>query len=115
MNMEKYGVWSFYAGLVIAVVAAVMSPDGLGGLTVLVLGVLGIAVGLLNVVDKEVNTFLIAALALMLSTSSLRVILESVPAVGAFVPAFLTAVNVFVAPGAAVVALKSIWDITRSK
>ena len=115
MNTEKYGVWSFYAGLVIAVVAAVMSPGGLGGLSVMVLGALGIVVGLLNVVDKEVNTFLIAALALMLSTSSLRIILETVPAVGAFVPVFLTAVNVFVAPGAAVVALKAIWDITSSK
>lgn len=115
MDMEKYGVWSFYAGLIVAVIAAVMSPGGLGTLAVLVLGVLGIVVGLLNVVDKEVNTFLIAALALMLSTSSLRLILEAVPAVGAFVPAFLTAVNVFVAPGAAVVALKAIWDITRSK
>ena len=115
MDMEKYGVWSFYAGLIVAVIAAVMSPSGLGTLAVLVLGVLGIVVGLLNVVDKEVNTFLIAALALMLSTSSLRLILGGVPAVGAFVPAFLTAVNVFVAPGAAVVALKAIWDITRSK
>lgn len=115
MDMEKLGVWTFYAGLVVAVVAAVMSPGGLAPLAVLVLGLLGIAVGLLNVTGKEVNTFLIAALALMLSTTSLRLILETIPAVGAFVPAFLTAVNVFVAPGAAVVALKAIWDITRSK
>ena len=115
METEKLGVWAFYAGLVIAVVAAIMSPSGLGGLAILVLGALGIVVGLLNVTGKEVNTFLIAALALMLSTSSLRLILEAIPAVGAFVPAFLIAVNVFVAPGAAVVALKAIWDITRSK
>ena len=115
MEMDKLGVWSFYAGLVVAVVAAIMSPSGLGGLAILVLGVLGIVVGLLNVVEKEVNTFLIAALALMLSTTSLRLILETIPAVGAFVPVFLTAVNVFVAPGAAVVALKAVWDITRSK
>ena len=113
--MDKLGVWSFYAGLAIAVIATIMSPSGIGTTVALVLGVLGIIVGLLNVVAKEVKLFLLATIAFMVGASALSGILSTVPGVGAFVPSLLQAVVIFVAPGAAVVALKAIMDITKSK
>lgn len=115
MDMEKIGVWSFYAGLAIAVVATILSPSGIGPVSALVLGVLGIVVGLLNVVDKEVKLFLLATIAFVVGASALSVILSAIPGIGVFVPSLLQAVVIFVAPGAAVVALKALLDITKSK
>ncbi len=115
MNMDKVGVWSFYAGLVIAIIAAVVSPSGINGMVVLALGALGIIVGLLNVTDHEVKLFLIATIALVVSASSLGGILSTIPAVGKFIPALMDGIVIFVAPAAAIVALKAIWDITKSK
>jgi uncharacterized membrane protein len=113
--MEKVGVWGFYAGLIIAVIAAISSPAGLGPLAALFLGILGIIVGLLNVVDKEVRLFLVASIAFLVGAQALSAILATLPAVGTFIPTFLDAVIIFVAPGAAIVALRAIWDITRAK
>ena len=103
------GVWSFYAGLVIAIVAAFVMQGN--AMVPWILGILGIVVGLLNVTDKETSTFLIATIALVVSASSLASLFST----WASVSAFLMNVATFVAPGAAVVALKSIWDITKSK
>jgi|SRR3989344_5909551 len=114
MKMDQVGVWAFYAGLVIAVIASVWA-GALSTTTVLILGALGIVVGLLNVVDKEVNSFLVAGIAFVVGASSLSAILSEIPAVGTIVPTFLNGVVVFVAPGAAIVALRAIWDITKSK
>lgn len=114
-NMNKIGVWSFYIGLIIAVIAAIASPSGLQPMAALILGVLGIVVGLLNVVDKEVKLFLIAAIAFIVGASALSAILSTIPGIGTFVPTFLEAIIIFVAPGAAVVALRAIWDVTRGK
>ena len=107
MNMEKIGVWSFYAGLLIAVVASFWSHPMIPA----VLGILGIVVGLLNVVDKEVKTFLIATIALVVSASSLAGLFAQWGSVASFLMNVVT----FVAPGAAVVALKALYDITSSK
>lgn len=115
MNMGQIGVWSFYAGLAISVVMAAISPSGVGSMAALVLGILGVVVGLLNVVGKEVTQFLIASIAFIAGASSLSALLSAIPGVGAFVPTFLQAVVIFVAPSATVVALKAIWDITRTK
>jgi len=112
---EKVGVWSFYGGLVIAIVAAVLSPTGIGAGLALLLGVLGIVVGLLNVAGKEVTRFLIASIAFIVGASSLSSLLSITPAIGKFIPSFLQAVVIFVAPSAAIVALRAIWDITKSK
>jgi len=109
MDMEKIGVWSFYAGLVIAVIAAIVMQNNTA--VPIALGVLGVVVGLLNVVDKEVNTFLIATIALVVGASSLAGLFSA----WASVAAFLMNVVYFVAPGAAVVALKALYDITKAK
>ena len=113
--MEKVGVWSFYTGLAIAVISAIMSSSGMGAGTALLLGALGILVGLLNVTGGETKLFLVATIAFMVGASSLGGLLKVIPSVGAFIPAFLDGVIVFVAPSAAIVALKAIYDITRSK
>lgn len=113
--MEKIGVWSFYAGLIIAVLVALFSPGGLTPVVAITLGALGIVVGVLNVVDKEISLFLLAAIAFMVGASSLNAILSAIPGAGLIIPTLMQAIVVFIAPGAAVVALKAIWDITKGK
>lgn len=112
-GMEKIGAWSFIAGLVIALIAALVW--GVTGTVVWVLGVLGVIVGLVNVSDKEVMPFLVAAVALILGTSSLNVVIAAVGFGAGALSDFLQAITLFVAPGAFVVAVKSIFDISKSK
>ena len=113
--MEKVGVWAFYAGLIISLITAVMSKGEISPMAALALGALGIVVGLLNVIDREVKLFLVACIAFIVGASSLSALLSTVPGIGTFIPAFLQAVIIFVAPSSAIVALRAIWDITRSK
>ena len=107
--MDKVGTWAFIIGLVIALIAAIVSPTTTGKGVIILLGILGIVVGILNVTDSELNSFLIATLAFMVSASSLSALLGSV----AYVVPFLNNIVYFVAPGAAVLAIKAIYDISK--
>jgi hypothetical protein len=111
--MSQIGGWAFLLGLVIAIGAAVLNTSLSSG-TVLILAILGLLVGVLNISDKEVMTFMVATLVFMTASSSLNVIMKAVPFFGDMLPAMLTNIVVFVAPGAAIVALKSLYDVTKS-
>lgn len=108
----KVGAWAFVIGLVIAVVAALLGSTDSN--TILVLGALGIVVGLLNVTDREVVEFLVATVAFMLAAQSLGNVLAAIPGVGVYLPAMLGNVVVVVAPAAAIVALRALYDVGRS-
>ncbi len=112
MRFEKVGVWSFYAGLGIAIIAAIFSANGLNTTTAWILGALGVIIGILNVTDKEVKLFLLASLTFILAASSLSSILGAIGFPGFFTRLF-DAVVIFVAPGAAIVSLRALWDITK--
>jgi len=113
------GAWAFIVGMVIAVLAGI-----LGGATQeisLLLGVLGLIVGVINVSEDEVQKFLIATIAFTVAASSLSGVFASLAGklgtgggVAAAIAAILGNVVVFVAPAAGVVALKALYDITRS-
>jgi len=103
---EIIGKWAFIIGLVVSVIAGIVSI-GTTGLTWLV--VLGIVVGFLNVTNKEVTGFLIATIALMMVGS----VGLSLPAIGSFVTSILSAFTAFVAGAALIVAVKEVFSITR--
>ncbi|MFH1106843.1 MAG: hypothetical protein V1787_03020 [Candidatus Micrarchaeota archaeon] len=107
----QIGAWSYIAGLVIAILAAF---TGVSSNTTFLLAGLGLLVGLLNIADKEVMLFLVASLVFLVSASSLNVVMMAIPAIGGFIPAILSNIVTFVAPGAAVVALKALYDVSRS-
>jgi hypothetical protein len=111
--MAQVGGWAFIVGLVIAIGAALMNTSLDSG-TVLILAILGLLVGVLNISEKEAMTFMVATLVFMIASSSLNVILLAVPFFGATLPAILRNIVVFVAPGAAIVALKALYDVTKS-
>lgn len=101
--MKKVGSWSFIIGLIIAII---MGFVGTGNMTLWVLAVLGLIVGLINVSHGESHLYLVASIAFLVSASSLTVILSALRP-------FLENIAVFVGPGAAVVAIRALYDMAR--
>ena len=117
-NMSKLGSWAFLLGLVIAILTAVVALDaGLGGLITMLLVVIGLIVGLLNVTDKEIVPFLVATIAFLASVGGLAPLVVALGGasgfLGIFVAKMLANIAVFVAPAAAIVAIKAIYDISK--
>lgn len=104
-SMQKIGSWAFIIGLVIAII---MGFVGAGSTTVWILAVLGLIVGLLNVSGQESQHFLVAAIAFMLSAQGLNIVLSSIAGV-------LSNIIVFVAPAAAIVALRALYDVSKDR
>lgn len=106
----KVGEWAFLVGLLLAIVLGLF-PQALAVTTVTaVLVVLGIIVGLVNVVAKESHGFLLAAVALLVAGSAGYGIL---PGVGDYLGAILTNISTFVAPAAVIVAVKVVYELAR--
>ncbi len=113
---NKMGSYAFLAGAIIALVAGLFSGmvAGLAGWILLVLIVLGLVVGVLNVSDKEISQFLLAAAALMLVGSAKLTVIDSVlPSVGTILDKVVANLVVFVAPAALIVALKAIYGLAK--
>ena len=102
---EQIGPWSFIAGLILALVFAFLEAAPWVAWT---LGAIGIAVGLLNITDKEIQSFLIAAVAFVVSANSLVDILKV-----DFVGKFLVNVQSLIAPAAAVVAIIALYKLAK--
>jgi len=112
--MKKIGPWSFILGLVIAVISAFT------GSVFWMLGLLGLVVGLLNVTDRESSLYLIASMTFLLSANTLSLTLTKlvtlVPVIAKwlnFIDPLLANITLFVAPGAAIVALKALYSLAR--
>ncbi|MEM4216025.1 MAG: hypothetical protein QXY61_04560 [Candidatus Anstonellales archaeon] len=119
-KVQSFGPLAYIVGLVIAIIAGVV-PLG-ANLVVwvsLLLGLIGIFVGLMNIRDKEVLLFLVAAIAFMISASSLASVFSTLGAqfgvdfLGQAISQILANVVVLTAPAAAVVAIKALYDISR--
>lgn len=110
MGLEKWGPYLFLAGIVIALLIGVAQFTDPILYALLVL--LGLVVGVVNVQDKEVVAFLVAAIALMGSATALQQLSLVVGADAmVMVNGVISAILVFVAPAAFVVALKAIYDL----
>lgn len=100
---------AFIIGLIIAVLAGFLVQ--LTWPTVVILVVLGIIIGFLNVTSGEATPFLVASIALMLAGSAS---LGAIPGVGSYLSGALSAVVVFVAPAAVIVAIKQIYGLAKN-
>lgn len=114
---SKVGVWSYVVGLVIAVIVGILAQFGngatLGALTVMALAVLGVIVGLLNIGDDEVTTFLLASVAFVVASSGMAGIFASLGAGFEGLQVFMSAIAIFTAPGALVVAFKALYKVAK--
>lgn len=112
-TMEKVGGYLFILGIILAVILGVRGSDPmLLGLLV----VFGIIVGILNVGDKEIINFLIAAIALGVSGSALGGLAMILPAgIGTWVLGIFSALAIFIGGAVIVPALKVIYDIAADQ
>lgn len=110
MELHRIAHYTFFAGLLVAVVAGffrnLFAPEVL--VTTLVL--LGFFVGLFNLTAKETTPFLMASIALMLAGI---VNLGLIPGVGPYLRSILSNIVVFVVPGAILLGMKTIWKLAR--
>jgi hypothetical protein len=122
MKAEKYGEWAFLAGIILAVILGIGSNFIDGGVMPAIwalLGLFGIVVGLLNIKDKEINSFLLATIALLAvgtSISPITAVLVGVPGGPVLIRSiggFLSALMMFIAPAAFIVALKVVYNLAK--
>ncbi len=112
---RKIGHYSFLAGVVIAILAGILTnriqpPE----LVTLLLLALGLIVGFLNIPAKEVTEFLIAGIALQLIAVPSGV-LETIPVWGSYAGKILLNISTFVSFAVLVVALKAIWSLAEAE
>jgi hypothetical protein len=105
--MGQIGKWIFIVGIVLAVLAALLFQQV--SWIYWVLAILGLIVGILNVTDKETQTFLLAAIGLMLSATALR----QLPFLGELLTRIVNYLIIFIAPAVLIVALKSLFDTAK--
>ena len=100
---EQITLWLFIIGLVIAIITPFIAGLDLVWLLVLI----GVVVGLLNITAKEVNSFLIATVALIIASGSLQI--------WTLLTDILSNVVVLVAPAAIIVAVKAVYALASKK
>ena len=104
--MGQLGRYAFIVGLVIAFLAGLLIQ---ASWLYWVLAVLGLVVGFLNVTAAESRGFLLAAIGLILSATSIRVI----PLVGDVATFIVGNLVAFIAPAVLVVALKVLFETAK--
>jgi|SRR3989338_1050201 len=105
-KVAKIGNWAFIIGVLLAIIAAFVTiPYGAG-----ILIILGLIVGLLNIVTKEIVPFLLATIAL---TTVGAAGLAAIPTAGTYIAGMLQNIFAFVAPAALVVALKAVYSLAK--
>ncbi|MBI5636286.1 hypothetical protein HY993_04960 [Candidatus Micrarchaeota archaeon] len=113
------GSYAFLAGFALAIIigaatALNMLFGDVMGISLLVLALLGLVVSAINISDKEVGGYMLAAIALLLSANSFNSLAAVMgPKTIVFVSAFMNAVISFVGPATLLTALKAIYSITR--
>ncbi len=107
------GPAAFYIGLLIALVAAFITPSGW---LFVGLAVLGVIVGLLNITAREIGPFLFAAIAFIVAALGMQ---SLITLTGVAVPVELTrlAANIttLVGAGAIIIALRAIYEVSKGK
>ncbi len=103
--MDQIGKYAFIAGIVLAAVAGFIEQPWVWW----VLAVLGLVVGFLNVTADETRGFLLAAIGLILSASSI----QQLPFIGELLTTILGNVVVFIGPALLLVALKSLFEVAK--
>ncbi|MEM3369741.1 MAG: hypothetical protein QXE90_02720 [Candidatus Micrarchaeia archaeon] len=114
--LQKIGPWAFILGMVAAIILGLF-PKAIGGLSVnlLVLGILGIIVGIVNVTDKELDRYVLANIGFLIAAAMFESLLRALQLGDVSVALVSITQNIvfFVAPGLAVVCLREIFEVAR--
>lgn len=109
-NLETVGKFSFIIGLLLAIVAGLVPSVAGYAYTALIIVVLGLLVGFLNIVEKNVSKLLLAIVALIAVGSAT---INVIPAVNIYLGAVLQYFVAFVGAAGFVVAIKAILEVSK--
>ncbi len=110
-DLDKIGPPAFVAGMALSMLAAIIMPVSLA--LHIAVACLGIIAGLLNIRDKEIQSFLLSTVVFTISANTLGQVFGQLPGLETAAPAFFGYVVAFVGPAAAVVAFKQIWMLAK--
>ncbi|MFA5746208.1 MAG: hypothetical protein WCX82_00250 [archaeon] len=113
-NLKKFGAIAFIIGVVIALIAGLLSQMVGNTITTSVLVLLGLIVGFLNVTDTEVKDYLLTAVSLVIVTTFGTVAFSNVMYIGPYLISVLSAITTFVVPATIIVALKEIYNLAKN-
>ena len=106
-NGSKLGSWAFLIGVILAVVLGLLGSLSPTFLWILV--VIGLIVGLLNIAEAEVNSFLMAGVVLIIAGAFGQDVMSSIPLLNNVLDALLA---IFV-PATIIVAIKHAFSLAR--
>jgi hypothetical protein len=111
--LKKIGSWAFIVGVVVAVVLAIFATLSPWLITLLI--VLGLVIGFLNITVADTQRFLLAALALVIVSgfSSSSGVITQVAGIGPALGRIFGGLLLLVVPATIIVALRSIYTVTR--
>lgn len=124
MASQKVGSYAFLIGVLLAVVFGIIAVvaadlvDGMAGIVTLLLVFLGLIVGFLNIHDKHISDFLIAAIAIAMigGTAGGLIALDSVlPGLGVILVNIVLGIQALVVAAALVVGLKKIFSLSKEQ
>ncbi|MFH0970706.1 MAG: hypothetical protein V1776_04585 [Candidatus Diapherotrites archaeon] len=111
---QKIGSWAFIIGVVIAIIAGLLGVGVFGPAAEwipLVMVILGILIGVLNVSDKEITTFLVAVIALLVAGGVNWAI---IPIIGEQLGTIFFNIASLMAPAAIIVGIKAVWNLASA-
>ena len=118
---NRLGSWAFVVGCVLAIVTGgLIQNDQAKPYVIVFMACLGLVVGIMNITARESTPFLVAAIALTVSSSAMGPLIETaegllhISLVGAL-QTILNNVTMFVAPAALVVAGRAIYAFASEK
>jgi hypothetical protein len=108
------GSWAFLIGILLAIITGIITGMNWANLNSIivtdVLVVIGLIIGLLNVMSKEVTPFLFSGLVLIIAGVFGMSIMITVPTATEILAAMLT---IFV-PATIIVAIKNVWGMAKN-
>ena len=124
MASQKVGSYAFLVGVLLAIIIGILAAfapatvQGVAGITTLLLVVLGLIVGLLNIKDKHITDFLVAAIAVALvggTAGGLLALDQMVKPVGTMLVLIVGNIVAMAAAAALVVGLKQIFALAKQQ
>jgi hypothetical protein len=123
-TMQTVGVWAFIAGIVIALIVGLIA--GITGMSNQAIGLwagimvlLGLVVGALNVTDKEVNSFIIAAIGMSIGAVALKDMgallsaTQATASMGKMLTVGFSIFGTFVAGAVFIPAVKAVYKLSK--
>ena len=103
------GAWAFLIGVILAVILGALELTSQGVVAAIIV-ILGLIVGLLNIVDKEIKDFMLAGAVLVIVSALGKAVLSEIAIVSNITDAL---VMLFV-PAVIVVSIKAIFSAAKS-